>query len=154
MPKPPVITTLVPAADQSPASWHYTTTQPGEDWMKPGFDDSSWKVGSSGFGTPRTPHAVATTLWNSPDIWLRRDVEIAIPPTGEVRFWIYHDEDAEVYLNGVLALKVSGNTVNYTSLPLSEAAMAALKPGKNLVAVHCHQSVGGQYIDLGFISQK
>lgn len=119
--------------------------------MKPGFNDSSWKEGSSGFGTPRTPHSVATTLWNSPDIWLRREVEIDVPPVGKVQLWIYHDEDAEVYINGVAALKVSGNTVNYTSLPLSEAALAALKPGKNLVAVHCHQSVGGQYIDLGFL---
>lgn len=154
MPKPPVITTLVPAADQSPASWHYTTAQPEKDWMKPGFDDSSWKVGSSGFGTPRTPHTVATTLWNTPDIWLRREVELAVPQTGEVQFWIYHDEDAEVYINGVLALKAPGNIVNYTNLPMTGEALAALKSGKNLVAVHCHQSVGGQYIDLGFVNAK
>ena len=29
---------------------------------------------------------------------------------------------------------------------------AAFNPGKNLVAIHCHQDQGGQYVDFGFVT--
>jgi len=45
---------------------------------------------------------------------------------------------------------VGGFTTDYEEVPLSEAGKAALRSGKNRIAVHCHQTVGGQFIDLGF----
>jgi hypothetical protein len=67
---------------------------------------------------------------------------------------IHHDEDAEVYLNGTLIAKLSGYTTSYIQVPLNAEARAALKPGLNHLAVHCHQSRGGQYIDVGFVDVK
>jgi hypothetical protein len=48
-------------------------------------------------------------------------------------------------------VKNSGYFSSYDAVPLTSAGRAALKPGKNLIAVHCHQTGGGQYIDLGFV---
>jgi hypothetical protein len=54
-----------------------------------------------------------------------------------------------VYLNGILAARLTGYTTDYVEIPLPESARQALRPGKNIVAVHCRQTRGGQYIDLG-----
>lgn len=151
IPKLPKITAIVPAADHSPATWRYTTDKPADDWSRPGFEDASWKEGQSGFGTRGTPGAVIGTTWNTREIWLRREIEIPADKLANLELWLHHDEDVEVYLNGVLAFRASGYVTGYDAIPLSAAAKSALKPGQNLVAVHCRQTGGGQYIDVGFV---
>ncbi len=151
MPAPPKITVLVPAADTEPSTWKYVTREPASGWEKPGFDDIDWHGGSSGFGTKGTPGAVIGTVWDSSDIWLRREFNMPSNPAGNIELWIKHDEDAEVYINGVLALKVTGYTDDYHSLPMTSGGKAALKPGKNTFAVRCTQRTGGQYIDVGVV---
>jgi len=145
------INVVLPAADRQPATWSYTMAAPEDDWMKPGFDDSSWKQGKSGFGTRGTPGAVIGTVWRTDDIWLRREFNWTPATYDDLQAWLHHDEDAEVYINGVLALRVNGFIVNYDTFPLTPEAKAALKPGKNVIAVHCHQTTGGQYIDFGLV---
>ncbi len=151
IPKLPKVTMVVPAADQSPATWRYTTSKPADDWFTPHFSDAGWLEGKSGFGTRGTPSAVIGTVWNSRDIWLRREVELPADKLANLQLWLHHDEDAEVYINGVLALRVSGYVTGYDTFPLNEAGKAALKPGQNVIAVHCRQTGGGQYIDLGLV---
>ncbi len=139
---------LVPtAADDEAQAWRYTADEPADGWAKPGFEDKAWRSGLSGFG-----HGVGkpATPWTSADIWLRRTVTLPpkLPPTIDVL--AYHDGDVQVYLNGVLAASAAGVTHGYERLPMSAEARATLKPGEpNVVAVHCHQTTGGQFIDVG-----
>jgi hypothetical protein len=151
LPKAPKVTVIVPAADKQPATWSYTTSSPKGNWMGRDFDDSSWRQGQSGFGTAGTPGAIIGTTWRTDDIWLRREVDMPAGNCDHVSAWLHHDEDAEVYINGVLALKAVGYTVNYDAFALTSAGEAALKPGKNLIAIHCHQTYGGQFVDFGLV---
>ena len=64
---------------------------------------------------------------------------------------MHHDEDVEIYLNGVPAAKANGHTVAYGMLPISAEAAATIVDGKNVLAVHCHQTRGGQFIDVGLV---
>lgn len=151
MPVPPKLTVIIPAADKEASLWQYTTVKPGAGWMKPEFDASGWKTGQSGFGTPQTPGAIVGTLWNTQDIWLRKEVEVPAENYDDADAWIHYDEGAEVYINGVLAFKAGGYVDSYDTFPLTPAGRAVLKPGRNLIAVHCHQTTGGQYIDVGLV---
>jgi len=157
LPPAPVIEGVVPTAESGAIAWHYTTGNPEGDWTRPGYDDSRWKEGPGGFGSPDTPGTAPhlRTEWRSPDIWLRR--EFTLPAGGRrpgLQLRAFHDEDAEIYLNGVPAAKVSGYSTEYDLQPISDAAGAALKPGKNVLAVHCHQTKGGQYIDVGIVDVR
>jgi len=67
------------------------------------------------------------------------------------QLYIHHDEDAEVYLNGTLVSRLAGHTTGYEVVPLDRAAAAALRKGRNVLAVHCRQTRGGQYIDVGLL---
>ena len=154
LPEPPKLTTVLAAADTTPAEWRYTTARPADGWFKPGFDCSTWQEGHSGFGTAGTPGAKVGTVWNTGDIWLRREFELSATQWKNLQAWLHHDEDAEVYINGVLALRVPGFVTGYESWPLTATSKAALTAGKNLIAIHCHQTTGGQYIDMGLVDVK
>ena len=101
------------------------------------------------FGTGNTPGVHIGTEWNTPDIWLVRDVELKESDLAHLQWLIHHDEDVEIYVNGELTEKLPGYVVKYEVRPLSAASKKQLKPGRNRLAVHCHQETGGQYIDLG-----
>jgi hypothetical protein len=148
---PPTERVLVDTSEKAGQKWRYTTAKPAPGWQKPDFDAATWKEGEGGFGTAMTPGSHVRTEWKTDDIWLRRDAELKEIPTGEVMLRIHHDEDAEVYINGVLATKTTGYITDYTVLPLTAEGRKALKAGKNVIAVHCHQTTGGQYIDVGIV---
>jgi hypothetical protein len=151
MPKPPLLLNVLPTAEDGRDAWRYTTQRPADGWFQPGFDDAAWKQGRAGFGTRGTPGAIVRTEWSTSDIWLRREFTMPEGKWSDLQLRIHHDEDAEVYLNGVLAVGLSGYTTEYDAVPIAPAAVAALRPGKNLLAIHCRQTSGGQYIDAGFV---
>jgi hypothetical protein len=152
---PPAVRTLVETSEKSPHTWRYTTTEPAENWQQPDFDDSGWQSGPAGFGTRETPGAVVRTEWNGSDIWLRRKIQLeAIPGEGEILLHIHHDEDAEVYLNGKLMRRLRGHTTSYRPVAINDDARDVLRTGENTIAVHCRQTRGGQYIDVGLLEMR
>jgi beta-galactosidase/beta-glucuronidase len=153
---PPKEIVVLPTSREQAHEWRYTTTKPADGWEKPDFDDSSWSTGPGGFGEPSTPGSKVRTPWKTPDIWLRRTVKLPTasgkPPGDGTALAIHHDEDSEIYLNGTLIAAVKGYTTDYTVVPLDEKTLAAAwKDGDNILAVHCHQTGGGQYIDIGLV---
>jgi hypothetical protein len=144
------IKTVVPTSQNKPVSWRYTLDTPKEDWFNPEFDDTAWKTGNAPFGrkAPAVSHK-PNTVWTSKNIWLRREFEMPAGKFEDLSLILNYDENATIYINGVLAARAPGYNVAYELVELTPEAIAVIKPGKNRFAVHCRNAAGGQYIDLG-----
>ena len=138
---------LVATSQRQGALWRWTTSRPAEGWPAPGFDDRAWAEGAAPFGTMD----VARTRWDTPDIWLRRDVTLPAGAYADPQLLMFHDEDADVYINGVLASRTTGYNTSYQRFDIAPGARAQMKPGPVTLAVHVLQTTGSQLIDLGLI---
>jgi hypothetical protein len=152
---PPARMVVVPTAEKEALLWRSTLQKPAADWFRPGFDDSGWKELPAPFGQAdanigRHPR----TLWTSDDIWLRREFDLPAGDFTDFALTVHYDEDPEIYLDGILAAKLPGYNASYESYPIAPEAAARLTPGRHLWAIHCHQTVGGQYIDVGIEADR
>ncbi len=144
---------FVPSSENALQIWKYRTSQPSSNWYQSSYSDDQWQTGLGGFGTIGTPGAVIGTTWNTSDIWMRREFDLGDLSSinmDDLYLYIHHDEACEVYINGVLATSLTGYTTKYVTASISAEAKAALiENGTNLLAIHCNQTAGGQYIDAG-----
>src|SRR5438874_4232155 len=130
------IVEIVPTARQEPAIWRYTFDSPViHEWTLPDFDDSHWQSGRSPFGTRGTPGITPNTRWATRDIWLRREVTLpaTLAVSAHLQLLVFHDEDAEVYFDGVLAARERGFVTEYQPIDILPGARQLLKPGAKLV---------------------
>jgi len=141
---------VVPTARGQAVTWRYTLEEPAGGWFESQFDDSQWAKGAAPFGRNEPPIGRAPrTEWTTSNIWLRRQFEWPEGDFQTPRFVMHFDEEPEVYLNGVLAARCEKWSDQYQQVDISPQARATLKSGRNTLAVHCRQSWGGQFIDVG-----
>lgn len=145
---------VVPTSREKPQDWRYTLTKPADHWFKPDFNDLSWKTAPGGFGNHGTPNSMDRTPWHTSEIWLRREIILPDVPFAQLQLQVHADDFADIYLNGVLAAKVTKCTPNYVEIPISEEAIKTLQPGPNVLAVTCRDTGGGRYIDVGLVGPK
>jgi len=142
----PSATAALPIVDE----WRYTFRKPAGGWEQTGFNDSAWKNGFGGFGIPSTPGSRVGTHWATKNIWLRKTVHLENVPA-KPALLIHHDESTEVFINGRQVVALKGYTTRFKVVLLDPATTKAIKKGSNLIAVHCNQTVGGQFIDVHLV---
>lgn len=130
--------------------WRYTIGNPGDGWQTDDFDDSKWTEGFGGFGTWGTPGSRVGTNWDSKDIWLRKSFPLKSIPD-KPALLIHHDEDVVVFINGKQVASLQGYQTEYEPVRLQAEGQSALKVGVNVMAVHCRQTTGGQFVDVHLI---
>ena len=147
-----VLSKLDPRSD----TWRYTMSEPGAGWEKPTFDDSAWKTSAGGFGTKKisivNKAAKIATTWDTDGIWLRRKFTLdqQAKDTVDVLFEVFHDDDTEIYLNGVRLFAIPRSNKQWEDFSVPpEAFFAIARKGENTLAVKVEQHGFAQYIDVG-----
>jgi Domain of unknown function (DUF4965)/Domain of unknown function (DUF1793)/Domain of unknown function (DUF5127)/Domain of unknown function (DUF4964) len=147
---PMVYKTILPASDELAYECKYTETKPAAGWANIKFDDSNWQTG----GAPFTDNkAEAKTLWTSKDIWIRREFDVADLSIDKLMLKLNHDDNVEVYLNEVKIYSKVGWTNDFELIPLSDAVKAKLKKEGNMLVIHCANTAGGSWLDVGLVDQ-
>ncbi|MBS7562797.1 DUF4965 domain-containing protein [Mucilaginibacter sp. Bleaf8] len=134
-------------AEEQPYSCQYLIdAQPASGWQNADFNDADWKSGAAPFGDDR---AKAGTAWTGSDLWMRRKFTLDKLPEGQMMLRVFHDDGAEVYLNGHLISTIQGANGDYEPFPLTAEAKSFLKTGNNVLAIHCKNTGGGSWLDAG-----
>ena len=146
---------LLPTAEKNqPASWLYTTVEPGPDWNARQFNTEGWSVGKAGFCSEGMPTIPRNTSWNTPAIWMRTSVEVPhVLPDHVYVLRVAHDDDLTVYLNGVKIYRREGVSLSngaYRDVVLDLAQAALIREGTNSLAVKCIDVGGDCGVDVGF----
>lgn len=142
---------VVPTGEAGAYPVKYIHSKPAEGWESPNFKGLGWDTGNAPFGDGASSNSIAAPGKFNKEVWYRREFILATGNYNNLKLNISYDDDVEVYLNGVKAFETKGFTTGYVTKNIFAEALRALKPGKNLMAVHCVSPAGGEFIDVGLI---
>ena len=145
-----LLETVVPMASEEAWKGLYTRQNPGEGWQKPDFQPQGWKEGRAAWGSDGLSYV--NTHWSdlNSDLYVRRDVELKASDLNEDLYLVYsHDDVFELYINGTKVADTGETWREGVKLKLDGELKKLLKPGRNVIAAHCHNTTGGAYTDFG-----
>lgn len=129
-----------------------TEKKPANNWFEANFNDQAWENGRGSFGNNDTPNRVSD--WTSSDIWIRRTFDVKSDLSAESLFLYFsHDDIFELYINGIKVVETGYTWRNNVYQELDAKVKASLKPGKNVIAAHCHNRTGGAFVDFGLLKR-
>ena len=136
--------------------WHYTTDQPGNNWMQPEYfvEVKNLPVTEGGIGA--MPGKAFATPWRTPDVWMWKTINLPEDWQSQQSLLLryFYDEDTVIYVNGRKIFEADGFNTNYQYAIIPLQNVAAFKPGVNYIAAHTHQTGGGQGVDFGIWTIK
>lgn len=145
------------------SKWRYLDdgTDPGPDWMQPGFDDSAWTEGPAplGYGVDWLSTVVqgSESGRTHPTTYYRRTFTPAVPTAiTQLELGIIRNDAAAAYLNGTevvrenLSANAGYSTYANESIPTADEVLwlqtevpsTLLVAGTNVIGVEVHQAEG------------
>lgn len=149
----PELKSLVGSGDEEDWTGKYTFEKPSDDWMSPDYNDADWAEAVGPFGTKRLEPS-SRTEWDTPYIWVRREVMLKKSLKGKnVYIDFSNDDDAVFYVNGI-EVHATGNRCNKNKLvQIPAEAAESLRAGRNVIAAKCWNRGGNALLDFGLKEQ-
>ncbi|MBQ1253848.1 MAG: DUF4965 domain-containing protein [Alistipes sp.] len=141
---------LIPIAPMGhEQSWEatYTFDKPTGDWTAQNYNDKGWEKSFAPFGMNYTD---LKTQWRTPDIWLRRTVELSAKDLQADKYMLNysHDDIFELYINGDRIIATDNSWKENQTVEITREQIA--KWGNTLtIAAHCQNTLGGALVDFG-----
>lgn len=127
------------------AIWRFVMFDPGTDFAKLEFDDSSWSAANAPFGGGVEGKFGAP--WDTTDLWARTEFTAPANDTATYQVHLSIDDVAEVYVNGVWI----GGIDDYTRRTFVGITVpkGVVQSGRNVVAVKVKDTGGARFFDAG-----
>ncbi len=129
--------------------------KPSGNWTLPDYDDSSWNTGEGAFGSDGMPGVKTPWYKEGSDIWVRRTFEVDKDVNlNDLVLEYSHDDVFELYVNGIKVADTGNAWRSNVKVSLPEEVGETLKTGRVTIAAHCHNTVGGAYVDFGLFHKS
>ncbi|HRX13014.1 MAG TPA: DUF4965 domain-containing protein, partial [Draconibacterium sp.] len=143
--------TILPMGNEEAWETKYTLKTPQKGWEQSNFNDRKWESGKGAFSSQSGQSA--NTVWQTKDIWIRREFTIPeISPSGNLYLVFSHDDDFELYINGKEVV-ITGNKAR-SNILLKIDPSVLNSNGENIIAAHCLDRGGLAYVDFGIFTES
>ena len=132
------------------------TPQNNTNWTKTDFNDSSWSSEPAAWGSGgEYPNCATSWAGDNKDIYVRREINLDADDLAK-DLWLQfsHDDICEIYLDGQRIASTGETWLQGEQKQIPAAVKNSLKPGKHILAGHCHNTTGGSYFDFGIYANN
>lgn len=123
----------------------YTFQDPGPGWNLPKRNLQGWKFSTR----PFSDEGRNRTAWTGSDIWTRQYFNWNSRKASPLWLQLHHDDQVEVYINGLLVYKNKGWNSGPDWLPIGDIPGVRLGRKDNVLAIHCRNTAGASYLNAG-----
>ncbi|MBR1518095.1 MAG: DUF4965 domain-containing protein [Prevotella sp.] len=145
-----LLASIAPMANETRWQGMATYSEPDAGWQAEDFDDTSWKKERAAWGDSNQRYVGTNWTGTPADVYVRREVNLTKEQLQEDLFLKYsHDDVFELYVNGTEVVSTGYTWKNNVTKRLSASEKNLFHEGKNIIAMHCHNTLGSQYADFG-----
>jgi hypothetical protein len=126
----------------------------GRDWKQLGYNDSKWPTLTGPMGSEGIWYSTYNYLWQGENncFCLRRTFNLkAVAQDAVYTFYVQHDDDIKVYINGQLVVE----DPNWTDERIASFIIPnnVFRAGTNQLAIYIQQNWGGAFLDYALFQK-